>query len=168
MARRKFIAIAGNIGAGKTELTHFLCKKYKLTPFFEPNDEHNERRAELSAHPSWSFHGPRPDGLGAWPSWREVFEQYERRVARHRGTTFVGAHFGAGVICTLGSDDADAAKAVGQMGASHQACEVSDIVVDKQHRLVTTPAYMLAQSISEAASGIYKLVDRVLEMTTED
>jgi len=54
------------------------------------------------------------------------------------------------------------------MGASHQACEVSDIVVDKQHRLVTTPAYMLAQSISEAASGIYKLVDRVLEMTTED
>ena len=72
------------------------------------------------------------------------------------------------MICTLGSDDADAAKAVGQMGASHQACEVSDIVVDKQHRLVTTPAYMLAQSISEAASGIYKLVDRVLEMTTED
>ena len=68
---------------------------------------------------------------------------------------------------TLGSDDADAAKAVGQMGAEHQACEVSDIVVDDKHRLVTTPAYMLAQSISEAASGIYKLVDRVLEMTTE-
>ena len=62
--------------------------------FFQPNDEHNERRAELSAHPSWSFHGPRPDGMGAWPSWREVFEQYERRVARHGGTTFVGAHFG--------------------------------------------------------------------------
>jgi enhancing lycopene biosynthesis protein 2 len=82
--------------------------------------------------------------------------------------TMAAEIFGAGVICTLGSDDADAAKAVGQMGASHQACEVSDIVVDKQHRLVTTPAYMLAQSISEAASGIYKLVDRVLEMTTED
>ncbi|AWT11596.1 MAG: isoprenoid biosynthesis glyoxalase ElbB [Pseudomonas sp.] len=82
--------------------------------------------------------------------------------------TMAAEIFGAGVVCTLGSDDADAAKAVGQMGASHQACEVSDIVVDKQHRLVTTPAYMLAQSISEAASGIYKLVDRVLEMTTED
>lgn len=61
--------------------------------FFEPNDEHNERRAELSAHPSWSFHGPR-EGGAAWPSWREVFEQYERRVARHPHTTFVGAHFG--------------------------------------------------------------------------
>lgn len=34
----KFIAIAGNIGAGKTELTAFLCKKYGLKPFYEPND----------------------------------------------------------------------------------------------------------------------------------
>jgi len=39
VAKRKFIAIAGNIGAGKTELTAFLCKKYGLTPFFEPNDQ---------------------------------------------------------------------------------------------------------------------------------
>lgn len=34
----KFIAIAGNIGAGKTELTAFLCKKYGVTPFYEPNE----------------------------------------------------------------------------------------------------------------------------------
>jgi len=38
VTRKKFIAIAGNIGAGKTELTSFLCKKYGLKPFFEPND----------------------------------------------------------------------------------------------------------------------------------
>lgn len=36
--RKRFIAIAGNIGAGKTELVGFLCKKYGLKPFFEPND----------------------------------------------------------------------------------------------------------------------------------
>jgi deoxyadenosine/deoxycytidine kinase len=34
----KFIAIAGNIGAGKTELTGFLCRKYGIKPFYEPND----------------------------------------------------------------------------------------------------------------------------------
>jgi deoxyadenosine/deoxycytidine kinase len=34
----KYIAIAGNIGAGKTELTEFLCTRYGLSPFFEPND----------------------------------------------------------------------------------------------------------------------------------
>lgn len=35
----KFIAVAGNIGTGKTELTAFLSKKYKLSPVFEPNEE---------------------------------------------------------------------------------------------------------------------------------
>jgi deoxyadenosine/deoxycytidine kinase len=39
LAQKRFIAIAGNIGAGKTELTAFLCSKYGLTPFFEPNDQ---------------------------------------------------------------------------------------------------------------------------------
>lgn len=62
--------------------------------FFRPATSDNERYAELSAHPSWSFYGPRPDGHGAWPSWREVFDQYERRVARHPHTQFLGAHFG--------------------------------------------------------------------------
>jgi enhancing lycopene biosynthesis protein 2 len=50
------------------------------------------------------------------------------------------------------------------MGAMHEECPVEEIVVDEKHRLVTTPAYMLASSISEAASGINKLVDRILEM----
>lgn len=62
--------------------------------FFRPDGPDNERHTELSAHPSWSFHGERPHGLGPWPSWQTVFDQYERRVARHPGTTFVGAHFG--------------------------------------------------------------------------
>ena len=62
--------------------------------FFRAPSRDNERYDELSAHPSWSFYGDRPDGLGAWPSWDEVFDQYEQRVARHPDTMFVGAHFG--------------------------------------------------------------------------
>ena len=38
MAGKRFIAIAGNIGAGKTELTKFLCRRYDIKPFYEPND----------------------------------------------------------------------------------------------------------------------------------
>jgi enhancing lycopene biosynthesis protein 2 len=72
--------------------------------------------------------------------------------------------FGHGVVCTIGNDQ-ETATALTQMGAIHHECEVSDIVEDHTHKLVTTPAYMLAQSISEAASGINKLVDRVLELT---
>ena len=75
--------------------------------------------------------------------------------------------YGPGVICTIGTD-ADTAAAVSKMGGTHQECEVSEIVEDKARKLVSTPAYMLAQSISDAASGINKLVDRVLELTHEN
>jgi len=72
--------------------------------------------------------------------------------------------YGRGVICTIGTDS-ETAAALNQMGAQHQECVVSEIVEDPARKLVSTPAYMLAQSISEAAAGINKLVDRVLELT---
>jgi predicted TIM-barrel fold metal-dependent hydrolase len=61
--------------------------------FFEPNTPRNERHDELRVHPDWSFHGLSPNGR-PWPSWRELLRQFEVRVARHPGTTFMGAHFG--------------------------------------------------------------------------
>ncbi|MEX0733705.1 MAG: deoxynucleoside kinase [Steroidobacteraceae bacterium] len=39
VAGKRFIAIAGNIGAGKTELTRFLCRRYDIKPFYEPNEQ---------------------------------------------------------------------------------------------------------------------------------
>jgi len=74
--------------------------------------------------------------------------------------------YGPGVTCTIGND-ADTAAAITRMGGTHEECEVDDIVEDKARKLVTTPAYMVAQSISEAAAGINKLVDRVLELTQD-
>ncbi|WP_419737287.1 isoprenoid biosynthesis glyoxalase ElbB [Pseudomonas sp. COR18] len=74
--------------------------------------------------------------------------------------------YGPGVTCTIGND-ADTAAALGRMGANHQECAVDEIVEDKARKLVTTPAYMLARSIGEAAAGINKLVDRVLELAQE-
>lgn len=74
--------------------------------------------------------------------------------------------YGAGVQCTIGND-ADTADALKQMGAEHIDAPVDEIVEDSARKLVTTPAYMLAQSIAEAASGINKLVDRVLELVAD-
>ncbi|MBK4989509.1 MULTISPECIES: isoprenoid biosynthesis glyoxalase ElbB [Pseudomonas] len=74
--------------------------------------------------------------------------------------------YGPGVVCTIGTD-ADTAAAVVKMGGTHEECDVHDIVEDVQRKLVTTPAYMSAKTISDAAGGIYKLVDRVLELTHE-
>lgn len=75
--------------------------------------------------------------------------------------------YGPGVVCTIGKD-ADTAAAVSKMGGEHHECDVSEIVEDKARKLVSTPAYMLANSISEAASGINKMVDRVLELTQQE
>ena len=55
MAKKKFIAIAGNIGAGKTELTAFLCRKYGLTPFFEPNDQNPYLADFYKDMKTWAF-----------------------------------------------------------------------------------------------------------------
>lgn len=38
MAKRKFIAIAGNIGSGKSSLLDFLASTYHIAPFYEPNE----------------------------------------------------------------------------------------------------------------------------------
>ncbi|MGY2463602.1 isoprenoid biosynthesis glyoxalase ElbB [Vreelandella sulfidaeris] len=70
---------------------------------------------------------------------------------------------GDGIAVTVGNDPA-VSGAISAMGGLHRSCVVEDIVVDLEHRVVTTPAYMLATRISEAATGIFKLVDRVAEM----
>ena len=64
---------------------------------------------------------------------------------------------------TLG-DAADPAADVEQLGGRHVSKAADDICVDEANRIVTTPAYMTAQHIGEAAAGIEKLVARVIAM----
>jgi len=65
---------------------------------------------------------------------------------------------------TIGTER-EAAAAVNKMGGQHCDCGVREIVVDEQHRIVTTPAYMLGHGPAEVFEGIRKLVDAVLRMT---
>jgi enhancing lycopene biosynthesis protein 2 len=75
----------------------------------------------------------------------------------------IPAIYGRGAAGTIGKELGTAESLV-DMGLSHTPCEVDDIVIDHQRKLVTTPAYMVAISISEAAIGINKLVKAVLRM----
>ncbi|PQQ37840.1 isoprenoid biosynthesis glyoxalase ElbB [Photorhabdus laumondii] len=68
------------------------------------------------------------------------------------------------VKLTVGNDPETVAQ-VEAMGGVHIICKVNDVVVDLENKIVTTPAYMLAESISQAEEGIDKLVRKVLEMT---
>ena len=64
---------------------------------------------------------------------------------------------------TIGSDELTS-KDINTMGSKHIKCLVSEMIIDEDKKLVTTPAYMEAQSIKEAAEGIEKLVKQVLLM----
>jgi enhancing lycopene biosynthesis protein 2 len=64
---------------------------------------------------------------------------------------------------TIGTD-ADTAAALNSMGAAHVECPVREFVVDRDRKLISSPAYMLAGNISEAAEGIEKAVAALVEM----
>ena len=68
-----------------------------------------------------------------------------------------------GVNLTIGTDE-DTAGAVNSMGATHTNCPVDKFIVDEKNRIITSPAYMLAGRISEAAEGIEKTVEALMKM----
>lgn len=70
--------------------------------------------------------------------------------------------YGPGVRMTIGKDP-ETAAVMEAMGDKHLECEVSECVADPMHKVVTTPAYMLASSILEAQSGIDKCVKAVVD-----
>ena len=63
---------------------------------------------------------------------------------------------------TIGNDQATADQ-IEKLGCEHKICAVDDFIVDEENKIVSTPAYMLAGNISEAASGIEKLVHKIME-----
>jgi enhancing lycopene biosynthesis protein 2 len=64
---------------------------------------------------------------------------------------------------TIGND-AGTASAMETMGAKHKRAQVNEVVVDSKNKILTTPCYMLAQSIKEVGEGVEKLVAKILEM----
>lgn len=64
---------------------------------------------------------------------------------------------------TIGNDPGTAAE-IDKTGAKHQACPVTEFVIDAKNKLVTSPAYMLATRVSEVAEGIDKCVREVVKL----
>ncbi|HKO90231.1 MAG TPA: amidohydrolase family protein, partial [Polyangiaceae bacterium] len=56
--------------------------------FWLPVNAQNPRRAELEAHPGWALYGKHV------PSFDQLLDQLEARIARHPRTTFISVHFG--------------------------------------------------------------------------
>ncbi|MCG3745028.1 isoprenoid biosynthesis glyoxalase ElbB [Vibrio cincinnatiensis] len=71
--------------------------------------------------------------------------------------------YSTGVEGTIGNDP-DTACAFNKMGGEHVNCPVDDYVYDQQYNVLSTPAYMLAENISQAAAGIDRLVKRLIQL----
>lgn len=68
-----------------------------------------------------------------------------------------------GVKVTIGNDEKVAAS-VAMTGAIHENTNVVDVCIDEIHKVVTTPAYMLANSIKEVCEGADNMIKALLKL----
>lgn len=113
---------------------------------------------------TFAFHGAE---LTIDPQVSNILNQF-KKAAKPAGyiciaPTLLPHIYGTGVILTIGND-AETIAAVEKMGAIHRLATVNEIVIDHTNKVVTTPAYMLANSITEAKIGIDKLVSKINKM----
>ena len=72
-------------------------------------------------------------------------------------------NMGRGGKVTGGCDEQIIAD-IQSMGIETEQADAGEIVVDEENKIVSTPAYVEAKSIKEAATGIEKLVAKVLQL----
>jgi deoxyadenosine/deoxycytidine kinase len=53
---KRYVAVAGTIGAGKTSLVAWLVKRYGLEPFYEPNEDNPYLEDFYGDMKAWAFH----------------------------------------------------------------------------------------------------------------
>lgn len=69
-----------------------------------------------------------------------------------------------GVTVTLGNDK-ETIQEIQKTGAHHETCPVEDFISDRDHKIVTTPAYMYGSAKPhQVFAGIQKMVNEFIEM----
>lgn len=71
-----------------------------------------------------------------------------------------------GARLTIGNDPSTA-SAIEALGQTHVNCQADSCVVDEKHKIVTSPAYMLAKGIFELWRGIEATVKALLSLAKE-
>ena len=68
-----------------------------------------------------------------------------------------------GINVTIGQDRGTA-EHLEKMGAHHTATTHGEIIIDREHRVVSTPCYMLDARVDQIGEGADKLIGALLEM----
>ena len=68
------------------------------------------------------------------------------------------------IAVTIG-DDAETIAELKKTGALHEICPVNDYITDRDHKIITTPAYMYGEAaFHEVFDGIQGLTQELMEM----
>jgi enhancing lycopene biosynthesis protein 2 len=67
------------------------------------------------------------------------------------------------VELTIGQDKGTA-ESISRMGSRHIETTHGEVIVDKKHKIVTTPCYMLDANISQIGDGAFNIVKAILEL----
>jgi predicted TIM-barrel fold metal-dependent hydrolase len=106
--------------------------------FFDPPGPGNERGDELQVHPGWSF-----ADRSLYPTWPQIVDEFERRVARSSRTTFIGVHFGNApeeparvgrMLAAHANLWVDTAARIPELG--RKPAEVRQVILDHQDRVL--------------------------------
>lgn len=68
-----------------------------------------------------------------------------------------------GVSLTIGND-VDTVSEIAKTGAQHVTCPVEDYVSDRDHKVLSTPAYMYEAKPHQVFAGIRKMIRELVEM----
>lgn len=113
----------------------------------------------------FAFRGPDSKILDTFKETCQSFSTQKKPIAYLCiAPALIGHIHPSGTVATIGNDT-DTATAAEALGIKHVACSATNIVVDSQNKVVSTPAYMLANSISEASHGIAKAIQQLIDMT---
>ena len=119
MAERKFIAIAGNIGAGKSSLLDFLTSTYDVLPFYEPNDANPYLPDFYRDMRRWAF----PSQLFFLASKFRIHQQADRAsgvaVRRERQADWRRSGYRGGRRGRCDADDSGRRRTWGHPGGHH-------------------------------------------------
>lgn len=126
-----------------------------------------------------------PGGLGAITNWCDFAKSginctVESSISRvleeaYKNKNIIGAMCIApvtisrvlgkyGIKVTIGNDKT-IAKAIEETGATHIDTTVTEACVDEKNKVVTTSAYMLANSIKEVSKGAQAMVDAMIKLS---
>ncbi len=114
---------------------------------------------------TFAFDGPQMTVIdGVTDALLETFRAKKPIIAMCIAPMVLAKVFGKyGIHLTLGADDNAAAKTAQGFGCQTEVCGPTDICVDDEHKIITTPAYMAATRISEIFAGGENMVAKLGE-----